>query len=170
MRGGAVAALHKSLRQVLNAVERELPGAQVDGLVGDAHGRRRQRGQQRLAQHEAAHVGGVVHSERVADPSADVVPNDVDATAQPRSATASTAGGHTVERAEFKEVTFAKVADLASPILMQTCAMGKTITKAKLEYGADGHGEKGKYYPFRTRQAVSTAAARSVAGTWLLTK
>ena len=31
---------------------------------------------------------------------------------QPKSATASTGGGHTAERAELKEVTFTKLADL----------------------------------------------------------
>lgn len=66
---------------------------------------------------------------------------------QPRSATASTGGGHTAERAELEEVTFAKVADLSSPILMQTCAMGRTIPKAKLEFlRADGQGERVKYF------------------------
>jgi type VI secretion system Hcp family effector len=49
---------------------------------------------------------------------------------QPRSATASTGGGHTAERVEIQEITFGKMADLSSPILMQTCAMGKTIPKA----------------------------------------
>lgn len=66
---------------------------------------------------------------------------------QPRSATASTAGGHTAERAELKEVTFSKVADLASPLLMQSCAMGKTIPKAKFEFmRADGQGQPIKYF------------------------
>lgn len=32
---------------------------------------------------------------------------------QPRSATSSTGGGHTAERAELQEVTFNKVADLS---------------------------------------------------------
>jgi len=66
---------------------------------------------------------------------------------QPRSATASTAGGHTAERAELSEVTFTKVADISSPILFQSCAMGKTIPKAKIEFmRADGNGEPIKYY------------------------
>jgi type VI secretion system secreted protein Hcp len=66
---------------------------------------------------------------------------------QPKSATASTGGGHTAERAELKEVSFTKVADLASPILMQTCAMGKTLTRAKFEFmRADGQGEPVKYF------------------------
>lgn len=66
---------------------------------------------------------------------------------QPRSATASTSGGHTAERVEMQEITFSKLADLASPILMQTCAMGKTIPKAKFEFlRADGQGLPVKYF------------------------
>lgn len=66
---------------------------------------------------------------------------------QPKSATASTAGGHTAERAELSEIVFNKVADIASPILMQTCAAGKTIPKAKFEFmRADGNGQAIKYF------------------------
>ena len=66
---------------------------------------------------------------------------------QPRSATASTGGGHTAERCEHRSISVEKVADLASPILMQTCSMGKTISKAKLEFmRADGQGNPVKYY------------------------
>jgi type VI secretion system secreted protein Hcp len=66
---------------------------------------------------------------------------------QPRSATASTGGGHTAERVELEEVSFHKIADLASPILMQTCAMGKTLPKAKFEFmRADGDGKPVKYF------------------------
>lgn len=39
---------------------------------------------------------------------------------QPKSATASTGGGRTAERAELTDIVFNKIADLASPILMQT--------------------------------------------------
>jgi type VI secretion system secreted protein Hcp len=66
---------------------------------------------------------------------------------QPRSATASTGGGHTAERAELADITFQKSADLSSPILMQTCVMGKTLAKAKFEFmRADGQGERIKYF------------------------
>jgi type VI secretion system secreted protein Hcp len=66
---------------------------------------------------------------------------------QPRSATASTGGGHTAERCEHKEVVFTKLADLSSPILLQTCSAGKTIPKAKLEFmRADGQGDRIKYF------------------------
>lgn len=66
---------------------------------------------------------------------------------QPRSTTASTAGGHSAERAAFEELTFIKHADLSSPILMQTCSMGKTIPKARIEFmRADGQGERITYF------------------------
>lgn len=66
---------------------------------------------------------------------------------QPRSATASTGGGHTAEWAELSDISFFKVSDLSSPILMQTCAMGKTIPKAKFEFmRADGAGVPVKYF------------------------
>lgn len=66
---------------------------------------------------------------------------------QPKSATASTAGGHTAERCELRSVTLTKLADLSSPILMQSSAAGKSIPKARLEvFRADGNGDRIKYY------------------------
>lgn len=66
---------------------------------------------------------------------------------QPKSATASTCGGHTAERAELSEIMLSKLLDLASPILAQTCACGKTIAKGRLEFQrADGAGEPIKYF------------------------
>ena len=60
---------------------------------------------------------------------------------QPRSPVASTAGGHTTARAEFDEILVTKLTDLSTPILLQTCAAGKTIPKAKFEFfRADGSG------------------------------
>jgi type VI secretion system secreted protein Hcp len=67
--------------------------------------------------------------------------------AQPRSATASTAGGHAAERCEHRTLLLSKLADLASPLLLQHCSMGKTIPKARLEFmRADGDGKPVKYY------------------------
>ena len=48
---------------------------------------------------------------------------------QPRSATASTSGGHTAERVEMEDIAFNKLADLSSPVLMQYCAMGKPFQR-----------------------------------------
>lgn len=67
--------------------------------------------------------------------------------AQPKSSTASTGGGHTAERGEHSEVVISKLADLASPILLQACCMGRTLPMAKIEFmRADGNGERVKYF------------------------
>ncbi len=66
---------------------------------------------------------------------------------QPKSATASTGGGHTAERADLQDILFSKLADMSTPILLQTCAAGKTIPKAQFEFmRADGQGERVKYF------------------------
>ncbi len=66
---------------------------------------------------------------------------------QPKSATASTAGGHTAERCEHQSISITKLADLSSPLLMQTCSAGRTIPTAKLEFmRADGEGKPVRYY------------------------
>jgi type VI secretion system secreted protein Hcp len=82
---------------------------------------------------------------------------------QPRSATASTGGGHTAERCEHQEVMFTKLADLASPILLQTCSAGKTIPKAKLEFmRADGQGERIKYFEIELENVLIGAIMPAV--------
>lgn len=82
---------------------------------------------------------------------------------QPRSATASTAGGHTAERAELSDVRFIKMCDLASPILAQHCAMGRTIPKAKFEFmRADSQGEPVKYYEVELENVLIGHVAPSV--------
>lgn len=66
---------------------------------------------------------------------------------QPKSATASTGGGHTAERAELSDISFSKLADMSSPLLLQNCATGKTIPRAKFEFfRADADGDRVKYY------------------------
>lgn len=82
---------------------------------------------------------------------------------QPRSATASTGGGHTAERAELQDITFSKVADLSSPILMQHCAMGKTIPKAKFEFmRADGQGVPIKYFEIELENVLVGAISPGI--------
>jgi type VI secretion system secreted protein Hcp len=84
---------------------------------------------------------------------------------QPKSATASTGGGHTAERAELSEISISKLVDLASPILAQTCACGKTIPKAKLEMQrADGQGEPIKYFEVELENVLIAHIAPSFSG------
>ncbi|MEW7851145.1 type VI secretion system tube protein TssD [Massilia aurea] len=66
---------------------------------------------------------------------------------QPKSATSPSAGGHTAERCEHSSLALRKVSDLATPILLQYCSMGKTIPSARLEFfRADGLGARVKYF------------------------
>lgn len=66
---------------------------------------------------------------------------------QPRASTVSTAGGHTNGKADLSEVSFTKLADVASPLLFQHCAMGKTIPTAVIEFmRADGDGKPINYF------------------------
>jgi type VI secretion system secreted protein Hcp len=82
---------------------------------------------------------------------------------QPRSTTASTGGGHTSERCEHQALTVTKLADLASPILMQHCSMGKTIAKVKLEFmRADGDGKPVKYYVVELENVMVASITQSL--------
>jgi len=82
---------------------------------------------------------------------------------QPKSATASTGGGHTAERCEHKEIELVKLADLSSPMLLQTCSSGKTIPKAKFEFmRADGQGERVKYFEIELENVLIGAVSPMV--------
>ncbi len=79
---------------------------------------------------------------------------------QPKSATASTGGGHTAERCEHRDIVISKLADLASPVLLQTCAAGKTIPKAKFEFmRADAQGERIKYFEIEIENVLIGAVS-----------
>lgn len=92
------------------------------------------------------------------------------AVTQPKSATASTSGGHTAERANLSEIGITKLADLASPILFQSSAAGKTFPKAKIEFlRADGDGKPIKYFEIQLENVIichmaSTVSEGSVLG------
>ncbi|NHZ39344.1 MULTISPECIES: Hcp family type VI secretion system effector [Massilia] len=82
---------------------------------------------------------------------------------QPKSATASTSGGHTAERCEHSELFIAKLADLATPLLLQNCSSGKTLPKAKLEFmRADGQGERIKYFEMELENVLIGTVSPSV--------
>lgn len=81
---------------------------------------------------------------------------------QPKSATASTGGGHTAERCEMTEILLTKEVDLSSPILLQLCAAGKTIPKAKFEFMRADAGDAIKYYEIELENVLIAHAAPSV--------
>ncbi len=82
---------------------------------------------------------------------------------QPMSASASTGGGHTAERCEHHALSLTKLADMASPILMQHCSMGKTIPKAKFEFmRADAQGMPVKYYEVELENVIIASMDQAV--------
>lgn len=89
---------------------------------------------------------------------------------QPKSATASTGGGHTAERCEHKDIYFTKLADLSSPLLLQNSSSGKTIAKAKFEFlRADGKGERVKYFEIEIENLIISSVSSSVSEGSILT-
>ena len=90
---------------------------------------------------------------------------------QPKSATASTGGGHTAERTEHKDIILTKLADLSTPLLLQNCSSGKTIPKAKFEFlRADGQGERIKYFEIELENVLISGVAPSVQAGDILTE
>ncbi len=82
---------------------------------------------------------------------------------QPKSATASTGGGHTAERTEHKDIVLSKLADMATPLLLQNCSSGKTIPKAKFEFlRADGQGTRIIYFVIELENVLISSVSPSV--------
>jgi type VI secretion system secreted protein Hcp len=82
---------------------------------------------------------------------------------QPKSATASTAGGHTAERTEHKDILISKLSDMATPLLLQNCSSGKTIPKAKLEFmRADADGKRVKYFEVTLTNVLISSVSPAV--------
>ena len=93
------------------------------------------------------------------------------AVSQPKSATASTGGGHTAERCEHTELHIQKLADLATPLLLQNCSSGKTLPKAKLEFlRADGAGERIKYFEIELENVLIGSVSPAVTEGDILTE
>lgn len=79
---------------------------------------------------------------------------------QPRADVVSTAGGHTTERADLYPISVTKLTDIASPILLQTCATGKTISKATFEFlRADGDGKPITYFKIELENVMIASIA-----------
>lgn len=82
---------------------------------------------------------------------------------QPKSASDSTAGGHTAERCEHGDIVISKLVDISSPILLQTCSMGKTIARVKFEFmRADSAGIRIKYFEIDAENVLIGAVVPSI--------
>ena len=82
---------------------------------------------------------------------------------QPRSATASTAGGHTAERCEHGEMIFQKDLDVVSPLLYQHASGGSTFDEVTVEfYRADGEGKRVRYLEIKLKYVLIASVRPSV--------
>lgn len=82
---------------------------------------------------------------------------------QPRSATASTAGGHTAERCEHGEMVFQKDMDVVSPLLYQHASGGSTFDEVTVEFfRADGEGKRVRYLEIKLKYVLIASVTPSV--------
>jgi type VI secretion system secreted protein Hcp len=82
---------------------------------------------------------------------------------QPKSATASTAGGHTSERCEHGEMIFTKDLDKTSPQLWLACSAGTTFKQIEIEFmRASGTTARIKYLRIKLINAIVSSVSPSV--------
>jgi type VI secretion system secreted protein Hcp len=90
---------------------------------------------------------------------------------QPKSPTASTAGGHTAERCEHGEMIFTKDIDVVSPSLYQACSSGTTFGEVTIDLmRADGDGKRVKYLEIKLKNAIVSSVTPAVNGEGLPTE
>jgi type VI secretion system secreted protein Hcp len=84
---------------------------------------------------------------------------------QPRSATASTAGGLTSERCSHDDMTFSKDMDVVSPLLYQHASGGTTFDEVTVDFmRADGEGKRIKFMEIKLKNVIISSVTPSVAG------
>jgi type VI secretion system secreted protein Hcp len=81
---------------------------------------------------------------------------------QPKSA-ATSSSGQTVGRCHHDTIIIGRLSDMATPILLQTCSMGKTLARAKIEFlRADGQGRPIKYFEIELENILVSEVAPEV--------
>jgi type VI secretion system secreted protein Hcp len=85
---------------------------------------------------------------------------------QPKSATASTAGGHTSERCEHGDMVFTKDLDSISPLLWQACSAGTLYDDVTIDFmRANGAtGKRVKYLEIILKKVIISSVTPSVEG------
>lgn len=82
---------------------------------------------------------------------------------QPKSATASTAGGFTSERCEHNDMVFTKDIDVVSPKLFEACSSGQTFSNVQIDFlRADGDGRRVKYLELHLKNVIVSSVHPSV--------
>lgn len=73
---------------------------------------------------------------------------------QPKSATASTSGGHTAERCEHGDMVFTKDIDLTSPKLWEACSAGYTFDEIVVDFMRADGAKRVKYLTVKLKHAL----------------
>jgi type VI secretion system secreted protein Hcp len=82
---------------------------------------------------------------------------------QPKSATASTAGGHTSERCEHGEMLFTKDLDMTSPQLWLACSAGTTFKSVDIDFmRASGTTNRIRYLRIKLINVIVSSVTPSV--------
>jgi type VI secretion system secreted protein Hcp len=81
---------------------------------------------------------------------------------QPKSATASTSGGHTAERCEHGDMMFTKDIDSTSPSFWLACSQGDTFNKVTIEFMRASGKDKVKYLEIVLNKVIVSSVAPSV--------
>lgn len=82
---------------------------------------------------------------------------------QPKSATASTAGGHTAERCEHGEMIFTKDLDLVSPQLWESSSAGTLYDEVEINFmRANGTTDRVMYLKIKLKKVIISQVAPSV--------
>lgn len=90
---------------------------------------------------------------------------------QPKSATASTSGGHTAERCEHAEMVFSKDLDLVSPQLWEACSAGTLYDEVEIHFmRANGTQGRVQYLTIKLKKAIIASVTPSVEGEGLPTE
>jgi type VI secretion system secreted protein Hcp len=91
---------------------------------------------------------------------------------QPKSSSASTAGGHSAERTEHGEMIFTKEIDKASAKLWQACSAGTIYTKVRIFFyrasgsqtTASGANKRTNYLLIELRNALVSSVNTNISG------
>lgn len=82
---------------------------------------------------------------------------------QTASATDSSAGGGTSERADFQDFSFEKLVDKATPLLLRDCAKGKVFSKIKVVANRAG-GSKTPFLTYTFEECVLSSVSHGGGG------
>lgn len=83
---------------------------------------------------------------------------------QPKSATASSSGGHTAERCEHGDMVFTKDLDLTSPKIWEACSAGHTFDEVIIDFMRADGAKRVKYLSIKLKHVLISSVAPTVAG------